>query len=870
MELIERAEIVALLQNELDHIADGEGHCVFVSGEAGIGKTSLVKAFCMQQKDDCVIYRGACDALFTPRPLAPVYDIIWQVGNNLWPGSHTIEERSELFLKFFHELKNKKEKILIVFDDIHWADEATLDFIKFLARRISQLQCLFILTYRDDEVNPGHPLRNVLGALSPDIFTRIHLEPLSRQAVYKLANEKGYDAENVYNISGGNPFYVTEILASYSPGVPDNIRDSILAVYNRQEEGTRNAWEICSIIPEGLEVNRFARLKSSWEGMDRCFALKIIIIKNDRVIFKHELYRRTIESTLSPFKRIALNKRMLDLFLDSFEEQGDIERIVHYAKNANENEVVVKYAPVAAKQAAAVGAHIEASKLYLTAIEYSNGRNMDQILAFYDAYAYECYLTNQTKEAIIYYGKALELWKQKGEPEKVSYCLYFLSRLWWISDNLIKAERYAEQAIEVLDSQPTSRAKAMAFSLMSQLKMFSDLSDECIQWGQKAIRLAEELSDDAILSYALGNVGSVQTRIPALSEKGLAMLQQSLDIALQNSYEDYAGMAYVNLAYNGMIIKNYTLAEEALITGITYCEENNLDLWRLYLLTIKARFKLDTGNWTEAHDISNKLVEDEKATKIIKIFAATILAKIKMRRGDNDAIPFLLKDATDKAFETLEPQRIIQAMAAFLEFEWLMGTRIIEKRIVESAIEMTKERGNIYGNSEFAFWLKKARGQSLPMKELYEGYDISSSEKSENAARLWKKIGCPYNEALVLFEGGDEDKRKAITIVQGLGASAVYQKMKSEMRSSGIKKIPRGLRESTKSNPLQLTNRELDVLQLLQKGVQNKEIAESLFISPKTVDNHISSILFKLDVNSRGKAVGTAIQLGILKYGIAI
>jgi DNA-binding CsgD family transcriptional regulator len=865
MELIERAGVLNLLQNQLNHVSEGEGLCVFVSGEAGIGKTSLVKAFCKQQQEECVIYQGACDALFTPRPLAPVYDIIWQVRSDLWPDTHTIEQRSELFLKLFHELKNKKEKILIVFDDIHWADEATLDFIKFLARRISQLRCLFVLTYRDDEINPGHPLRNVIGALSPDVFSRIQLQPLSKEAVHKLAGEKGYDAENVYNISGGNPFYVNEILASYSPGVPDNIKDSILAVYNRQEEGTKNAWEICSIIPEGLEINRFAKLKSSWEGMDRCFALKIIIIKNDRVIFKHELYRRTIEGSLSPFKRIALNKRMLDLFLDSFEEEGDIERIVHYAKNANENDVVIKYAPVAAMQAAGVGAHIEASKLFLTAIEYCDGYDSDQLLAFYDAYAYECYLTNQTDEAIIYYTKSLEKWKQKNDIEKIGNCLFYLSRLWWINDNLIKAESFAEQAIQVLENQPSSAAKAIAYSLMSQLKMFSDLSDECIAWGQKAIDLAQELGDNAILSYALGNVGSVQIRMPALMQKGRAMLQQSLEIALQNSYEDYAGMAYVNLAYNGMIIKDYALAQQALTTGIRYCEENNLDLWRLYLLTVKARFKLDTGNWTEAYDIANKLVEDEKATKIIEIFALTILAKIRMRRGDNDAILILLKEATDKAFETLEPQRIIQAMAAFLEYEWLMGTTIIDKRILERAIEMTKERGNIYGNSEFAFWLRKARGESLPIKEVYEGYDISSSAKAENAARLWKKVGCSYNEALVLFEGGEDEKRKAIMIVQGLGADAVYQKMKLQMRSSGIKKIPRGLRESTKTNPAQLTNRELDVLQLLQKGVQNKEIAGTLFISPKTADNHISSILFKLDVNSRTKAVAEAVRLGILK-----
>ena len=116
-----------------------------------------------------------------------------------------------------------------------------------------------------------------------------------------------------------------------------------------------------------------------------------------------------------------------------------------------------------------------------------------------------------------------------------------------------------------------------------------------------------------------------------------------------------------------------------------------------------------------------------------------------------------------------------------------------------------------------------------------------------------------------MFDGTEDDKRKALLIIQQLGADAIYEKLKMEMRSSGIKKIPRGLRGSTKANPAQLTNRELDVLQLLKRGIQNREIAEALFISPKTVDHHISSILFKLDVNSRSKAVTEAARLGIVK-----
>jgi DNA-binding CsgD family transcriptional regulator len=173
--------------------------------------------------------------------------------------------------------------------------------------------------------------------------------------------------------------------------------------------------------------------------------------------------------------------------------------------------------------------------------------------------------------------------------------------------------------------------------------------------------------------------------------------------------------------------------------------------------------------------------------------------------------------------------------------------------------------GNIYDNSEFAFWLFKARKQRVPLGEFYPGYQADSKVSAQKSAALWEKLGCPYEQALTLFEGTETDKRKAMNIVHQLGASIVFEKMKMDMRNSGIKRIPRGIRESTRSNAAMLTEREVDVLKLLQEGLQNIEIASTLFISAKTVDHHITSILFKLDVNSRVKAVQKAGLLKILK-----
>jgi len=865
MELIERDGFLRSLETKFESVTEGEGHCILLSGEAGIGKTSLIKSFYKEKKADCKIYQGTCDALFTPRPLAPIYDIIWQIEKDTKENELYNVDRALLFNQLFHGLEQQKKPVIIIIEDIHWADEATLDFIKFFARRIVRLHCLFILSYRDNEILDNHPLRNVLGQLPSDSLTRLQLQPLSRHAVEKMAEERGYKGEDVFSISGGNPFYVTEILASYSPGVPDNIKDSILSVYHRQEKGTKNAWEICSVIPEGLEINRFGKIKSSWdEGMDHCFALQIIIIKKNRVVFKHELYRRTIEGSLSPFKRIALNKKMLELFLDSFEAEGEIERIVHYAKNANENKLVVKYAPIAARQAACVGAHIEASKLFLTAIEYSDGNDEDQMVEFYESYAYECYLTNQTKDAIIYQGKALKVWQKKNEIERAGHSLSFLSRLWWFNGNRQEAEKYGKQAIEILESQPASKAKAMAYSNMSQLKMLSDDKAECVEWGNKAIEMAKKIKDDEILSHAMNNVGSILWKVNFSNESGKKMLFESLDIALKNSFHEHAARSYSNIASIYLLFKEYELAKQVLEEGINYCEERNLDASKNYKLYAKARVFLETGDWQRAASILENLVSNPSQVGSVKIAALAALAIIKIRKGEEDALIYLI-EAKQLALKTNEHHRIIPVMIAELQYEWLTGKQRITEEELKLSNDLIQRVENIFLNSEFSFWLQKVRKKDLGLPELYEPYKLLKERNSRLAAAFWEAKGCPFEKALALYAGNEDDMKNALLIFQQIGADAVYEKIKMEMRAGGIKKIPRGLRESTKANPAQLTNRELDVLHLLQKGIQNKEIAGALFISPKTADHHISNILFKLDVNSRSKAVTEAIRLGILK-----
>ncbi|HET6767089.1 MAG TPA: response regulator transcription factor, partial [Chitinophagaceae bacterium] len=305
-------------------------------------------------------------------------------------------------------------------------------------------------------------------------------------------------------------------------------------------------------------------------------------------------------------------------------------------------------------------------------------------------------------------------------------------------------------------------------------------------------------------------------------------------------------------------------AKKILEEGLQYCEERGLDTYNKYLAVFKAWLSLETGIWNDAYHLAENLIKNADQHPIVKIEALVIVATIKMRKGQGDPLP-LLVEAKEKAFETMEPQRILPVMTALLEYEWITGTSFLKNEDIDHAITLLSYGGNAYVKTKFCLWLLKARKQEVFLPDFLAGYQLDYKATAKNASSLWKKLNCPYEQALTLFDGDNNEKRAAIDIVHKLDAYAIYEKMKFEMRASGIKSIPRGIRKSTKSNPANLTDREVEVLQLLKDGMQNKEIAARLFISPKTVYHHVSSIFFKLEVNSRAKAVKEAINLEIIR-----
>jgi len=186
-ELVERDRELALLEAAFDEATTGRGRVALVTAQAGGGKTALIDSFCTACTGRARVLRGACDALFTPRPLGPIHDFVANLGAELEQTLRGEAVPYQVAAALIDDLHHNAPTALVV-EDVHWADEATLDVLRLLARRIAGERALIVLSYRDDSLDARHPLRVMLGEVASGLaLTRVPLAPLSLEAVAQLA-----------------------------------------------------------------------------------------------------------------------------------------------------------------------------------------------------------------------------------------------------------------------------------------------------------------------------------------------------------------------------------------------------------------------------------------------------------------------------------------------------------------------------------------------------------------------------------------------------------------------------------------------------------------------------------------------------------
>jgi DNA-binding CsgD family transcriptional regulator len=871
MPLLERESALDTLGGWFAEARAGRGRLVLVGGEAGVGKTSLVNEFALRQRPVARVLWGACDPLTTPRPLGPLADIAPALGGRLDQLLRDEAPREVLFGALLGGLRDSRVATVLVIEDVHWADEATLDLLRFLARRLGAAAAMLVVTYRDDQLGPQHPVQLLAGDLtSSAMVRRLGLEPLSRRAVAELAGPHGVDPGALYETTGGNPFFVTEILAAGDAAIPATVVDAVLARAARLSPPARQVLDAAAVVAPPVETWLLVEAAGAAPAqVDECVAAGMLQGQAGGVGFRHELARLAVERTLAPGRRADLHGRALAALLTRPGTAPDPARLAHHADGAGDGLAVLAHAPVAARRAAALGAHREAAAQYARALRFADGLAPAARAELLEGHSYECYLTDQLAEAAASRERALGCWRALGDRRKEGDTLRWLSRLAWFRGRGADAERAGREAVELLEGLAPAPELAMAYSNLSQLAMLADNTNEAVAWGSRAIQLAESLGQTEILVHALNNVGSAETQ--ASRPAGRPTLGRSLALALAHGLEEHAARAYTNLAFGCLNLRDYPLASRYLDQGIRYCTEHDLDTWRLYMLMTWARAEFEQGRWSEATGTVEAVLRDPRTAPVSRINALAVLGRVRARRGDPGVWP-VLDEALALAAVSGELQRLGPVAAARAEAAWLEGDLAPARPVVEDALDLAERMGGQawpWLAGELAFWLWRLGGPDrLPAGGLPDGaadpFRLQMAGAWEAAAARWRSLGCPYEAAAALADSDQEPQlRAALAELERLGARPLAAAVARKLRELGVRGLARGPRPATRANPANLTARELEVLRLLVEGRSNRQIAEQLFISNKTVSVHVTNLLAKLGVHSRLEAAAMARRLGL-------
>jgi DNA-binding CsgD family transcriptional regulator/Tfp pilus assembly protein PilF len=855
--LVEREGFLTSLERLLDEALDGSGRLVFLGGEAGVGKTTLAAALA-EAASGPVVRRGCCDNVTTAEALGPILDALPEL--SVAVDLETGASRFRLFQQVRGVLS--KSPMLLLLEDVHWADEATLDILRFLGRRLAGIRLLILATFRSEEVGGDHPLTVVMGDLAalPGVV-RMQLPALTLNGVKKLLEDAGsaLDAGEVYRRTSGNPFYVTEVVATGSGHVPATVRDAVLSRMSRLSAAAREIAGTASVLGRRADVSLLAETAGQpLAAIDECLTSGVLVAGDGVIGFRHELARLAVEGSLPQAQRAAVHARALAQL--TARGSADHRRLAAHAAGSGDRAAVLDHAPLAAARAARLGAHREAADQLRLALRYHE-RPDPRRASLLDQLSYECYLTDQVSQARARGLEALAIYEQERDALSIGRSQRWLSRLSWFLAQNADSERYAAAAVATLEPLRPSHELAMAYSNLAQLRMLADDASEAIRWGTKAIELARRLGDREAETHALNNVGTALALAGDVIE-GRARLTQSLDLALADDAHEHAARAYTNLGSIGVSRRSFHEADRQLQAGIAYCTDRDLDTWRLYMSAWLADSLAEQGQYAAADQYLADIMRHPHLSPITQVSALPVAGVLAARRGGDGTSQ--LDEALPIALQTGEPQRLVAVVTARAEAAWIAGRASDIAAEIDRAWPAAVAHPLPWNLGELCWWLRLAGDDRRIPAPVAEPFALMLAGRHRAAAGEWRDLGCPLWAAYALaFSAETQDAQECLDILDHLGATAVRHAVLRGRHAQGLT-VPRGPRPTSRANPAGLTAREIEVLGLLTEGLSYAEVAERLILSEKTVGHHVSAVLRKLSEPTRARAVATAVRLGII------
>ena len=858
--LVERAHLLESLTGLHDDTLAGSGRLALVHGEAGAGKSSLVRAWTRGLGEGSRVLVGACDPLSSPRPLGPLLDVAPDldpvVGDLLRSG-----ERDGLFEATLAALDSCAPVVLAI-EDLHWADSSTVDLVRFLARRLDGTQVMVVVTYRDDHLLPSDPVRVMVGDISSSpVACRLVVPPLSYAAVAELVGDAGLDVDAIVAETGGNAFFVSEVIASGGTALPPTVQDAVLSRVQRLSSAARLALESAAVVGSRIEPSLVLGLPDvDVASVDECVSAGMLRFEAPTYSFRHEIVRQSVLSGITPGRLGALNWQVLDRLRSMPMSPRPLVRLAEHAEAAGDGVAVLEFAVAAGDAAASLGSHREAAHQYGRAIPYLGLLDEETRIEVLGKRARECSVADQHEASIDAWRKQSELLRGTGRDLELADALLGIDESLYTIGDASQGTAIVDEVIALLDGTGPSRQLALALNRRGAKASLRSETALAIPWYEKALAMAQEVDAQDVVARSLANLAFCRFMLGD-HEVGRAEAAVSLTTARDEGLVAMTGRLYQTVA--GLAWMDFDL-EDGLATyeeAARFTADHDLHGELLCILASTISLKLDLGRWDEVLEESQDLLYVRNTGRASRVEPLAATALVGARRGDRDDVWACLDEALHlvQKSPTLDYQGFIALCRA--EVLWLEGD------LDAARVELAPWLAEAVRVSD-PDWLPRmamlGRRLSLPdvdPAELREPESSAIAGRHREAFDRWTRIGMPYHAATALLDSDDEiDLREARALFERLGAAVLVSRCDERLRSIGAK-VPRGARASTRANVGGLTDREVEVLDLLDKGLRNAEIAARLHLSEKTVGHHVSAILAKLGASSRTEAVRRARDL---------
>lgn len=944
--IVGRAAELIRLQSIREAAFSGVFRCALVGGEAGVGKTSLINAetaFAGREVDGVTVLRGECVPLGGDGlPYAPVVGLLHDLADRFgeatlleWAGAGSAELRwlipefgvpeeavdasgPQSRLRLFETIAGlieeaaRRAPLLIVVEDLHWADDSSRHLIEFLLRAIGSVPVMLILTYRTDELTRRHPLRPFLAEVGrlPTV-TRVEVGPLGASDVEKLitSGSAGLSAapddqqtliKRVVRASGGIPYFAVELArASSSVGsdLPDTLRDTLLLRVSRVGEDCQRLLRLLAVGGNRVEHDLIAAVSElppdQLEPILReAVEANLLLPDNTGYAFRHALMREVLNDDLLPGERTRMHRSYALALqgLDAGPTLSEQLRVVELARHwyaARDNSQALRWSVEAARMQRY--GFSEALRLYERALELYevvpvSERAVGPVVTLLDEAALAAADAGEPDRALALLDEALRRTDEHDDPLGAADRLSEKSR---VLQNLMQpgALETIDRAVQLVPRDPPTRRLADVLT-MRAARLLLLRKPQSIEPAREAIAVARLVGATGLEAHARNTLGSALIVLDIDAEQGWAEMERA------GALTPVSAMVQLRHSINcsDTLYQTGRYQESLDVADRGRSDADRFGLERrsgVMLAGNAAEASMALGDWSRARELvewalklsppGNHWVHQRRLLAAILLWVEDDVAAAddilcEVSRHSQLAVTGpqyfaeLRRSEAELALATGDPQRAWQIVTTTLDaLPWVeLGHDLPALGVAAMAF------GQV-GDDQRAEWEGWLRGRmvfsdSVPITRQWASYieaELTPSVDGWATAieRMRESSAPPHMIAYAtlrwamaqIAEGRRDEARHTLAAARQQAdrmGLRLLQRWVHEVEIASAVASPTG----ALSDPSGLTPREREVLGLVADGLSNRQIGQRLVISTKTASVHVSNILAKLGVGSRGEA----------------